>query len=139
MRLVFTMLLQVARNSGEEHYGLGFRSTHYRGDRFVWHSGGLVGWSAMMTLVPDFGLGIAVLTNLGPPNGVTEILTRYIVDRLRGRDPVDWHERHRKWRQQFLAQAQSTKEARAKARHMAHARRMTLRRTPATMRMPPMP
>lgn len=102
---------------GEEHYGLGFRSTHYRGDRFVWHSGGLVGWSAMMTLVPDFGLGIAVLTNLGPPNGVTEILTRYIVDRLRGRDPVNWCERHRKWRQQFFAQAQITKETRAKARH----------------------
>jgi hypothetical protein len=72
----------------------------------------------MMTLVPDFSLGIAVLTNLGPPNGVTEILTRYIVDRLHGRDPVDWREPHRKWRQQFLAQAQSTKEARAKARHM---------------------
>jgi hypothetical protein len=44
-----------------------------------------------MTLVPDFGLGVAVLTNLSPPNGVTEILTRYIVDRLRGRDPGDLH------------------------------------------------
>src|SRR5713101_2375906 len=103
---------------GEEHYGLGFRSTHYRGDRLVWHGGGASGWSAMMTLVPDFGLGVAVLTNLSPPNGVTEILTRYTVDRLRGRDPVNWCERHRKWRQQFLAQVQITKDARAKARHM---------------------
>jgi CubicO group peptidase (beta-lactamase class C family) len=103
---------------GEEYYGFGFRSTHYRGDRLVWHGGGASGWSAMMTLVPDFGLGVAVLTNLSPPNGVTEILTRYTVDRLRGRDPVNWCERHRKWRQQFLAQVQVTKDARAKARHM---------------------
>jgi CubicO group peptidase (beta-lactamase class C family) len=103
---------------GAAHYGLGFRSTHYRGDRLVWHSGGHIGWSAMMTLILDFGLGVAVLTNLSPPNGVTEILTRYIVDRLRGREPVNWRERHRKWRQQFLAQAQITKDARAKARHM---------------------
>jgi hypothetical protein len=101
----------------EAHYGLGFRSTHYRGDRLVWHSGGAIGWSAMMTLVPDFGLGVAVLTNLSPPNGVTEILTRYVVDRLRGRDPVNWRERHRTWRQEFLAQAQTSKDARAKARH----------------------
>jgi hypothetical protein len=71
-----------------------------------------------MTLVPDFGLGVAVLTNLSSPNGVTEILTRYVVDRLRGRVPVNWCERHRNLRQQFLAQAQITKDARAKARHI---------------------
>jgi CubicO group peptidase (beta-lactamase class C family) len=103
---------------GDAYYGLGFRSTHYRGDRLVWHSGGSIGWSAMVTLVPDFGLGVAVLTNLSPPNGVTEILTRHIVDRLRSRDPVNWRERHREWRRKFLAQVQNKKDARAKARHM---------------------
>jgi CubicO group peptidase (beta-lactamase class C family) len=102
---------------GDAHYGLGFRSVHYRGDRLVWHSGGAIGWSSMMTLVPDFGLGVAVLTNLGPPNGVTEILARYIVDRLRGRDPVNWCERHRKWRERYFARAQTAKDARAQSRH----------------------
>jgi len=47
---------------GEGHYGLGFRCQSYRGDRLVWHGGGFVGWGALMTLVPDFGIGVAVLT-----------------------------------------------------------------------------
>jgi hypothetical protein len=101
----------------EGHYGLGFRSAHYRGDRFVWHGGGWPGWGALMTLVPDVGLGVAVLTNRSP-SAVPEILARHIVDRLRGRDPVDWRERRRKQRQEALAQLQTTKDARAKARHM---------------------
>jgi CubicO group peptidase (beta-lactamase class C family) len=101
----------------EGHYGLGFQSAHYRGDRLVWHGGGWLGWGARMTLVPDFGLGVAVLTNRSP-SAVLHILTLYIIDRLRGRDPVNWHERRRKQRQEFLAQMQITKDARAKARHM---------------------
>jgi len=99
-----------------EHYGLGFRSAYYRGDRFVGHGGGWIGWGALMTLVPDFGLGVAVLTNRSP-SAVPDILTWYIVDRLRGRDPVDWRERRRKQRQELLAQMRTTKDARAKARH----------------------
>src|SRR5262245_49777695 len=35
--------------------GLGFRCQSYRGDRLVWRGGGLVGWGARMTLLPDFG------------------------------------------------------------------------------------
>jgi CubicO group peptidase (beta-lactamase class C family) len=101
----------------EGHYGLGFRSAWYRGDRFVWHGGGWIGWGALMTLVPDFGLGVAVLTNRSP-SAVPEILTRHIVDRLRGRDRLDWSERRRKWRQETLGEMRTAKEARAKARHM---------------------
>jgi CubicO group peptidase (beta-lactamase class C family) len=48
---------------GEGHYGFGFETSSYRGDRFVWHSGGWIGWSTSMTLLPDFGLGVAVVTN----------------------------------------------------------------------------
>ena len=57
---------------GQAHYGLGFRCQSYRGDRLVWHGGGLVGWGARMTLVPDFGIGVAVLTNRSP----SEVPTR---------------------------------------------------------------
>jgi CubicO group peptidase (beta-lactamase class C family) len=101
----------------EGHYGLGLRSAYYRGDRLVWHGGGWIGWGARMMLVPDYGLGVAVLTNLSP-SGMLEILTLYIVDRLRGRDPINWRERHRRRRQEALAQTQSTKDTRAKARHV---------------------
>ena len=85
---------------GEEHYGLGFRSSSYRGDRLVFHGGGWIGWGTLMTLVPDFGIGVAVFTNRSPSQ-VPPTLTWYIIDRLRGRDPVDWRERFRKQREEF--------------------------------------
>jgi len=86
------------------------------GDRLVWHGGGLVGRGALMTLVPDFGIGVAVLTNRSPSEMPTT-LTWYIIDRLRGREPIDWRERFRKRREQALAQMQADKDAREKARH----------------------
>jgi CubicO group peptidase (beta-lactamase class C family) len=100
---------------GEGHYGLGFQCIGYRGDRLVWHGGGWPGWNTQMTLLPDFGIGIAVFTNRSP-NGVTEALTYHIIDRLRGREPVDWRERFRKRREESIAQIPIDKNAREKAR-----------------------
>ena len=76
----------------------------------------MVGWGARMTLVPDFGIGVAVLTNRSPSEVLTT-LTWYIIDRLRGREPIDWRERVRKRREQAIAQMQADKNAREKARH----------------------
>lgn len=108
---------------GEEHYGLGFRSSSYRGDRLVFHGGGWIGWGTLMTLVPDFGIGVAVFTNRSPSQ-VPPTLTWYVIDRLRGRDPVDWRERFRKQREESIAHLQVDKDAREKARnkdtHPAH-------------------
>jgi Domain of unknown function (DUF3471)/Beta-lactamase len=101
---------------GEAHYGLGFQSNSYRGDRLVFHGGGWVGWGTLMTLVPDFGIGVAVFTNRSPSE-VPTTLTWYIIDRLRGRDPVDWRERFRNQREEFIAHLQVDKDAREKARH----------------------
>jgi CubicO group peptidase (beta-lactamase class C family) len=101
---------------GETHYGLGFRCQSYRGDRLVFHGGGWPGWGTLMTLVPDFGIGVAVLTNRSWSD-VTTALTWHVVDRLRGREPIDWRERSRKRREQALAQMQADKDAREKVRH----------------------
>lgn len=101
---------------GEAHYGLGFQSNAYRGDRIVSHSGGWTGWGSLMTLVPDAGIGVAVLTNRSP-NEIPPILTRYVIDRLRGREPVDWLARVRKMREDFIAHIPADKEAREKSRH----------------------
>jgi CubicO group peptidase (beta-lactamase class C family) len=101
---------------GEAHYGLGFQSFSYRGDRLVSHSGGAVGWGTLMTLVPEFGIGVAVLTNRSASQ-VPQTLTWYIIDRLRGRAPVDWRERYRKERYESIAQMQADKNAREKFRH----------------------
>jgi CubicO group peptidase (beta-lactamase class C family) len=101
---------------GDAHYGLGFQSLSYRGDRLVSHGGGWPGWGTLMTLVPDFGIGVAVFTNRSPSE-VTQTLTWYIIDRLRGREPVDWRERFRKQREEMIAHTQADKDAREKARH----------------------
>jgi hypothetical protein len=47
---------------------------------------------------------------------VPTALTCYIIDRLRGREPIDWRERLRKTRQERLAQMQANKAVRDKAR-----------------------
>jgi CubicO group peptidase (beta-lactamase class C family) len=73
---------------GEAHYGLGFQCQSYRGDRLVSHGGGWVGWGTLMTLVPDFGIGVAVFANRSPSE-VPATLTWYVIDRLRGRETID--------------------------------------------------
>jgi hypothetical protein len=69
-----------------------------------------------MTLAPDHGIGIAVFTNRSP-NAVPGTLTWHVLDRLRGREPIDWRARSRKQRDEFLAHMQTAKGAREKARH----------------------
>lgn len=101
---------------GHGHYALGFQSNTYRGDRLMWHGGGWNGWGSLMTLVPDAGIGVAVLTNRSP-SAVPQILTWYIVDRLRGREAVDWFTRFHKVRDDFIAHIPVDKEAREQARH----------------------
>jgi hypothetical protein len=66
--------------------------------------------------VPDFGIGVAILTNRNPSD-VLGTLTWYIIDRLRGREPVDWRGRFRERREQALAQMQADKKAREQVRH----------------------
>jgi CubicO group peptidase (beta-lactamase class C family) len=101
---------------GHGHYGLGFACSSYRGDRLVRHGGGWPGWGTEMAMLPDHGLGVAVFTNRSPSE-VPSILTWFILDRLRGRDPVDWRGRSLKQRNEFLAHMQADKDAREKARH----------------------
>ena len=51
---------------GDLHYGLGLMVQHYRGERTVSHSGSWLGWGTLMTLLPERGIGVAVLTNRAP-------------------------------------------------------------------------
>jgi CubicO group peptidase (beta-lactamase class C family) len=101
---------------GEAHYGLGLQSLSYRGDRIVSHGGGWPGWGTLMTLVPDFGIGVAVFTNRSPSE-VPQTLTWYVIDRLRGREPIEWCERFRQRREELIAQMDVDRKAREKAQH----------------------
>jgi CubicO group peptidase (beta-lactamase class C family) len=77
---------------GHFSYGLAWVATSYRGHNLVWHNGGIDGFYALLSMLPDDHMGIVVLTNL--PNGQTpEVLAYNVYDRLLGLDPMPWFDR----------------------------------------------
>jgi hypothetical protein len=44
-------------------YGLGFGLSEYRGRKLVQHTGGLPGYVSKVAMLPELGIGVAVLTN----------------------------------------------------------------------------
>jgi CubicO group peptidase (beta-lactamase class C family) len=100
---------------GDTHYGLGLASHHYRGERVVSHSGGWIGWSTLMSLMPDRRCGVTVLTNRAP-NPVIDIATKAVLDHLCGRDQVPWIDRFRERRRAFIAQRPIDDAAKGKRR-----------------------
>jgi CubicO group peptidase (beta-lactamase class C family) len=99
---------------GHFHYGLGFGSTIYRGERVVGHSGGWLGWSTLMRLMPDKNLGVAVFCNQGAP--VPAILVNYVLDRVCGKEPAPWLDRLRELRRKALAQEELNEQTRQSGR-----------------------
>ena len=97
------------------HYGLGFRTHSYRGERVVWHGGGWSGWSTLMTMLPDRGVGVAVFTNRSQ-SMVPEILANYIFDRACGKEPIPWFDRLRERRRKFVAELDVDRQARKATR-----------------------
>jgi CubicO group peptidase (beta-lactamase class C family) len=70
-------------------YGLAWFNSTFRGERMVWHNGGLPGISTIATFLPGKNLGVTVLANQAP----TELhvaLTRVLLDRFLGLKPIDW-------------------------------------------------
>jgi CubicO group peptidase (beta-lactamase class C family) len=94
------------------HYGLGLRSHRYRGERVVWHAGGFTGTNTLMMLLPDRGVGVAVLANNGMvPLFAPHILANYVFDRVCGKDPAPWLDRFREQRRKFVAQQDVDRQA----------------------------
>jgi CubicO group peptidase (beta-lactamase class C family) len=94
------------------HYGLGFRSHRYRGERVVWHGGGFTGTNALMMMLPDRGVGVAVLANNGMvPLFAPHILANYVFDRVCGKEPAPWLDRFRELRRKFAAQQDVDRQA----------------------------
>jgi CubicO group peptidase (beta-lactamase class C family) len=62
-----------------QHYALGWVAGSYGGQRTIWHSGGTLGFSALVTFLPEADLGVVVLTN---GSGNAAQLTYAIVFRL---------------------------------------------------------
>jgi hypothetical protein len=76
-------LLAVGRSVG---YGLGVLIEEYRGHRVVQHGGNIDGFSSQVTLIPEAGAAIAVLTNRDG-TALRDALPCVIYDRLLGLEP----------------------------------------------------
>lgn len=100
------------------HYGFGFRTHRYRGERVVWHGGGFIGTNALMMMLPERGLGVGVLANNGmTPVSTPHIIANYVFDRVCGKEPAPWLDRFREMRRKFVAQQDLDRQA-AKASRM---------------------
>jgi hypothetical protein len=88
---------------GDHHYGFGFATHHYRGERVVSHSGGWIGWGTLMTMLPARRFGAVILTNRAP-SPVTDIIAFAVFDRLCGKEPIPWLDRFRTRRREAIAQ-----------------------------------
>ena len=70
-------------------YALGLGIRDYRGERVISHTGGLPGYVSIVTLLPERGLGVAVLTNCESEEAFTA-LNWLAIDHYLGAPATDW-------------------------------------------------
>lgn len=78
---------------GPRQYGMGLFVTTYRGHRLAYHPGFIDGYGARLSMLPDRDIGVLVLTNLSGLNRAPTVVSRYLLDRLLGLEPVPWNDR----------------------------------------------
>ncbi len=91
-------------------YGLGWIIESYRGRKRVHHGGAIDGFICQVAMIPDEGLGVVVLANLGG-TPLPEIVARHASDRLLGLEPIDWNGRYLKRREVGEKASASAKKA----------------------------
>ncbi len=96
---------------GDTHYGFGLSCLYYRGERVVAHDGGWIGWSTRMTMMPDRRCGIVILSNRSPGT-ILDLVSMPIFDRLCGKEPINWFDRLRASRDNFITQRKADQSAR---------------------------
>jgi CubicO group peptidase (beta-lactamase class C family) len=74
-------------------YGLGWFVQPYRGHRMIQHGGNIDGFSALVSFMPDDGVGVAVLTNKNA-TFLPTALALSTFDRLLGLERKDWNRRY---------------------------------------------
>jgi len=92
-------------------YALGFNVNDYRGRKLVSHTGGLTGYVSRLAMIPEIGLGIAVLTNQESGEAFNAIVYA-VLDHYLGAPKTDWASAYLKVRDRRRA---STDETLAKA------------------------
>ena len=70
-------------------YGLGWMIGRYRDHRLAEHGGGIDGFQAECMLLPDDGIGVAVMTNTSS-SAMSPVVAYRVLDELLGLEPLDW-------------------------------------------------
>ena len=70
-------------------YGEAWNVSDYRGRRLVWHTGGWPGMVSRLTLVPELGLGVVVLTSQ-ETSAAFNAVTMQVLDAYLGAPATDW-------------------------------------------------
>jgi CubicO group peptidase (beta-lactamase class C family) len=70
-------------------YGLGWLIGEYRGHRLTEHGGGIDGFQTECMLLPDDGIGVAVMTNTSS-SAMAPVVAYRVLDELLGLEPFDW-------------------------------------------------
>ncbi len=97
-------------------YALGWFSDTYRGHKRLHHGGNIDGFTALVTLFPNDGIGLVILANKSGAE-LPEILTRHAADRIFELEPINWnHEglERRKKEKEADKEAKATKKAERK-------------------------
>lgn len=79
-----------SKEIGPRSYAMGWVISSYRGHPLWWHNGGIDGFYALLSLLPDQNLGVVILTNLLDDDPAPEIVQYHIYDQLLGLDTIDW-------------------------------------------------
>jgi CubicO group peptidase (beta-lactamase class C family) len=70
-------------------YGLGLGVRDYRGRKLLTHTGGLPGYVSKVAMIPEAGLGVAILTNQ-ESTAAFEAIASHVLDAYLGAPAVDW-------------------------------------------------
>jgi hypothetical protein len=70
-------------------YGLGWMIGRYRDHRLAEHGGDIDGFQTECMLLPDDGIGVAVMANTSS-SVMTPVLAYRVLDELLGLEPLDW-------------------------------------------------
>lgn len=70
-------------------YGLGWLIGRYRDHRLLEHGGGIDGFQTECMLLPDHGIGVAVMTNTSS-SLMAPVVAYRVLDELLGLEPFDW-------------------------------------------------
>ena len=99
-------------------YALGLAIREYRGHKLVAHTGGLPGYVSRVAMIPDVGVGVAVLTNQESGEAFESIALR-ILDHYLGAPAFDWIDAFQKLQARTAAAAAAAERSAAASRDAA--------------------